>query len=277
MTNPFERHQLEHLSPSHVNTFWQDKATWYARYIQKKDMPVGPPAKRGDAVEAGLQHWHAGQADDERTPTDVTLDTFAELTADMDQDEVLKQQKQLDGMIGNAIAGIDEIYGQVDVSLDFDVPLFQQRWEANLEGIEVPMMGFSDFYFPDQHTIIELKTFAARQLWRAPVFFHVMQCLFYRLAATQARDVEPSVYLLYAAPDGFRWYNIEDRMMINGFTASYELLERAAKAVRRFLELDADALKDICLPIPDPSGFRWKKEADLEVMHEVWEIGNSGN
>jgi hypothetical protein len=49
--HPFGTFGIEHLSPSSINLFVEDRAWWTARYILKVKDDVGPKAWCGSAVE----------------------------------------------------------------------------------------------------------------------------------------------------------------------------------------------------------------------------------
>ena len=56
MSNPFEVHNIQHLSPSTCNLFTSSLATFVMNKCLKKTSSVGPAAYRGTAVEDGVAH-----------------------------------------------------------------------------------------------------------------------------------------------------------------------------------------------------------------------------
>ena len=53
-SDPFEKHQIDHLSPSSLRLFRECLPVWLGKYLLRAPDEVGPGAWRGQAVEAGV-------------------------------------------------------------------------------------------------------------------------------------------------------------------------------------------------------------------------------
>lgn len=62
--NPFERHGIQHLSPSALALYRHSPALWCLRYLFGVKDEAGPYAWRGRAVEAGVDAIVMDDADD---------------------------------------------------------------------------------------------------------------------------------------------------------------------------------------------------------------------
>ncbi|KPK59058.1 MAG: hypothetical protein AMJ59_12860, partial [Gammaproteobacteria bacterium SG8_31] len=80
MKNPFEVHDLQHLSPSACNLFVNSPAMFVLEKCMKKRSPVGAAAYRGTAVEAGIVEGLLNGSDD-ATCVKLAEAEFDKLTA----------------------------------------------------------------------------------------------------------------------------------------------------------------------------------------------------
>ena len=60
-SDPFERHGIDHLSPSSLRLWRDAPAVWIGKYLLRAPDEVGPGAWRGKAVEAGVDQLLYGQ------------------------------------------------------------------------------------------------------------------------------------------------------------------------------------------------------------------------
>ena len=60
-SDPFERHGIDHISPSSLRLYKEAPAAWIGKYLLKAPDEVGPGAWRGLAVEAGVDQFLYGQ------------------------------------------------------------------------------------------------------------------------------------------------------------------------------------------------------------------------
>ena len=54
--NGFQKHDIQHVSPSNVNMAREALDAWLARYLYKIKFPFGWAALQGSSVELGVAH-----------------------------------------------------------------------------------------------------------------------------------------------------------------------------------------------------------------------------
>ena len=139
--DPFEKHGIDHLSPSSLRLFRDAPAVWIGKYLLKAPDEAGPGAWRGQAVEAGVDRLLFG------------LDGGAALEAMQN-----KWDEQAQGIVDpDAVKEYDALLDfLVQARTAFDgmpVPLQRQaKIELTLPGISVPLVGYSDWIWPDRGT-----------------------------------------------------------------------------------------------------------------------------
>lgn len=145
MSNPFERFGIKHLSPSSLNLFQASPALWAGRYMFGWKDDAGPAAKRGTAVEAGLDVWLW-----ERNPEKAlgaALDNFALNTQGVAEADYEKERGYIVPMLTQAISALESA----------PTPLARQvKIECWFDGLSVPVIGYIDYLWPDR--LRDLKT-----------------------------------------------------------------------------------------------------------------------
>lgn len=250
--NAFEKHNITHLSASHVNLFISAPALWAASYLLKRRTPVGPAAHRGTAIEHGVE---AGLFDPEM-PVEVAqkmaqakFHTLTRLSAD---GRIEKERETIDGSVAVALAELRQ-YGVPEKPADGR----QHKLEVTLEGVPVPVIGFLDFIWPQHGIIGDLKTTA-----RIPS------------EISEAHARQGSLYLRHGS-------NMECRMIYvsKSKVAAYVVTDaashvasfvQAAQAIERFLSLSDDPEHLTRCFAPDLSSFYWGDASAKRVAQEIW-------
>lgn len=142
---PFSRFGIKHLSPSSLNLFAANAPLWAGKYMFGWTDDAGPAAKRGTAVEAGLDVflW-------ERNPEKAmgaALDNFALNTHGIAEADYEKERDLIVPMLKHAMAMLK----------DTPTPLARQiKVECWFDSVSVPIVGYVDYEWPDK--IRDLKT-----------------------------------------------------------------------------------------------------------------------
>lgn len=142
----FKRWGIKYSSAGQVNIIATDIAAWLVKY------PFGVKEKpkvffaRGHAVEHGCQRIHDGDEFDD--PEQEALDMFNKQTAFM-FDEAKKKEQDL---IVPMIQQYRELLGD-DIQ---EIECSQQKIEVEVEGLGIPIIGYTDFTFADK--IVDIKT-----------------------------------------------------------------------------------------------------------------------
>lgn len=234
MSNPFQKHNIRHLSPSSLLTYQANPAMWCGKYLFGWRDEAGPRAWLGSAVETGLHSWLSGAED----WLDRARNAFD-----------LKAQGEVSAEIDDALTNLSPMLGQaclayVDRKRAEARPLYQVKCEWWIDGIEVPVIGYLDFEWPEQ--IDDLKTTLA--IPSKPRPDHVAQLGMYM----KARNKDMGS-LLYVSPKRFQQYPVTMEQ------AEVELssLTRSAKAIRHMLSMVRNKEDAVRIFAPDFSDYRW--------------------
>jgi len=140
MSNPFERHGIDHLSASSLNLWAAEPALWIMERLLRRRSPSGIPAARGKAVEAGV---NIGLLDPALTveaciaEAESAFDRETKLNPDPRRDD---ERKKLAGYVRGALAELRQ-YGPPDADG------YQGKVEIRLDDVPVPVIGFVDWRF----------------------------------------------------------------------------------------------------------------------------------
>lgn len=229
---------VDHLSPNSLNTWGSNPALWLVRYGMNLKGGVVPKMALGSCVERGLQGWlehgdaEMAQRDAETVYDGEMLDVgdhpdkakCRDLIAPM-----LEQAKLAMGMIG---AGIPKLY--------------QNRVEAEIKGVPVPCMGYTDFEWDE--ILVDLKT--TSRMPSKPKPEHVRQVAFYQRATGK------SPALLYVTPKAHNVYAPTEQEL----NWAWDELSYYARSLQAALTGGA-SLEQLLARYPaDFADFRWDDE-----------------
>lgn len=238
--NPFEKHEIKHLSASSLALYRNCPALWVGKYLYGWRDDVGPRAWLGSAVEAGLDlalYGRDGALETARERFD--LDAQGEVT-----DEIEKALADLPGMLEQAILA----------TKDFGQPVARQsRIEHWLDGIEVPIIGYVDYLYEDW--LFDLKTTA--RLPSEPRPDHACQVGIYNAATGR------KARLVYVTPKKHAVYDVPD------LTDAMWTVAKSAHAVRKLLAMTVDKEQAAGVFVPDFSSFYWS-DSTKEAAKAVW-------
>lgn len=147
MSNPFAAHNIDHISVSQLNLWAAAPGVYVLERLLGYKTPVGAAAHRGTAVEAGVMAALMGASLNEAV--DIANATFTERTALSSDPRRDKERDALAGMVERGIALLAP-WGRPDRT--------QVRKEWQMDGIAVPVLGFSDAEYDAHGLIIDLKT-----------------------------------------------------------------------------------------------------------------------
>lgn len=249
--NPFEAHNIQHLSPSTLNTFAASPAMFVLEKVLKRRLPVGAAAHRGTAAEAGVAMGLLN-------PDAKLEDCVAEAEAVFRQKTALsgdpRKDKEADALPGLVEQGLLALR-------PYGIPSSTQgKVEWFVEGIEVPIIGFYDFIWQDHGIIVDLKTQLA--LSSEIKTGHARQVALYTVAISDNLDAR----LAYVTPKKSAVYKLEN------VRAHVGALERMAKACREFLAVSSDPQRLAAMVSPDVESFYFSPPAARQAAFEVFGV-----
>jgi hypothetical protein len=231
-TDPFERHGIDHLSPSSLRLFRECLPVWTGKYLLHAADEMGPGAWRGQAVEAGVDRLLFGETGD--APVLAMHAKWNEQAQGLVEPDCVKEQEALDSFYLSAAAAFT---GQ-------PVPLQRQgRIELDLPGISVPLVGYCDWRWSTHGD--DLKT-----TWRMPNGgqpdpAHVDQVTCYSM------HYGVPFFLTYVTPKRWTRYEVTGSMA----ATAWDRVIETAQALRSFLEHVRDGHDALSMMSPDYTSY----------------------
>ena len=242
----FARHGIKHLSASSLNLWKNEPALWALRYLHGIKDEAGPAAWRGTAVEAGLDAVLFSGAD-EQTAAKIALDNFDLNVGGVIDDDTEAERANIAKILQQATEAV-KIYGK---------PISrQEKIEFWLEGIDFPVIGFTDYRFPD--FILDLKT--TLRMPSEPRPDHIVQMAVY----SGARDLP--AFLLYVTPKKFQPYQVTEEQVKEGLW----VLRRSALALKNVLAFcqTKEQIAEMIVP-RDMTNYLWN-DTTRQAAANLW-------
>ena len=242
--NPFAVHGIDHLSISSLSLFAAAPGIWVMERLLAREAPVGAAAHRGTAVEAGVIAALSGASLAEGIL--LANATFAKLTAFSADPRRDKERLAIADMVEQG-AHLLTPWGRPDRTQ------CEKIWW--IEGIAVPVIGFSDAEFDAHGVIIDLKTsFALPNRIKTK---HARQVASY-IGGSNANGA-----IAYVTNKKAAIYQVED---VPGHIAA---LSRQAQSLQRFLTLSTDPWELAALLSVDTDSYFL---ADPRARQAAWEV-----
>jgi hypothetical protein len=247
--NAFERHGIEHLSPSTLNQFIACPAAFVLSKVLKRQSAVGAAAHRGTAVETGVVHGLLDKGASLADCVKKAQEQFGILTAVSGDSRLEKERDAIAGFVEQGLMALKPL-GQVAST--------QQRVELKVDGIEVPIIGYYDLKFTSG-ALVDLKTTHA--LPSSPKAPHLKQVAFYMISDNVADG-----RLAYVTSKKAAIYPVENpKDQITGYL-------KAAKAVQKFLSISSDPMELASFVVPDVDSFYFDDPITRSVVKDIWGI-----
>lgn len=244
--NPFQRHKIDHLSPSSLNTYAEQPSYWALKYLHGYSDDGSPAMWRGSAVEAGLNAFlYKGDRDGALLASLSRFELDAMGVIDPETD---RERARLPTMLDLAMRAT-EGFGEPTVT--------QLKVEYWFDGIEIPIIGFIDYEWP--HEGIDLKTTAGGIRTQIPGG-HARQVSLYQVARQKPYRI------LYITPSKAEFKALSaDEVQTN-----IKRLEWHAHAIRRVLSMFSDPHDLARIFVPDFDHFYWKREEARRLAADIW-------
>lgn len=249
MKNAFAVHGIEHLSPSSLNQYAAAPAAFVLQRILKRPVSVGPAAHRGTSAESGVLMGLLDPLASVSACVERAMEQFRTLTALSTDPRIQKESDAIPGFVAEGIKALRP-YGPLRES--------QTYAEHRVEGLPVPIIGYSDFIF-ESGVLFDLKT------------THAVSS---KISTTHARQVSlyttiPGVEkasILYASSKKSAAYELENAEQ------HLKALEKIALTLQRFLSISDDPNELAALVVPDVDSFYFGDDVTRQAAFEVWGI-----
>jgi hypothetical protein len=259
--NPFDVHGIEHLSPSSINTFLDDKAMWVMRYLFGYKNGGGPAMWRGSAIDGGVGAYFGfeGKPYSKKECEELVAKyyhsdrklcqiEYPEQVIDMKK--YITEEERLSRYFDTAINFYEELGQPID---------YQKRIELQLPDLPVPIIGFIDLMY--ENTIRDIKTTA-----RTPskvLEGHARQVSVYGKAENCVPILD---YVVVTAKDEkVVSYTVED------VDRHIRTVEQVAYSIMQFLSYSNDKyeLANGCYPNIDD--WKWGED-EINFAKQIWRI-----
>lgn len=242
--------KLTRHSPSSLNLFCASPAMWVLERVLGHRQPVGVPAHRGTAVEAGVTHGLLNRDADPQECVDIATQKYRELTA-LSADP--RKDKYGDGIDAMVLRALTELrpYGR---------PTAVQGYvEWRPDGLRCPIVGYFDFAWEDHGIVVDLKTTAA--LPSKIKIAHARQVALYAMSDNMDARIS---YVTPAKSTTYRAENIREHRAA---------LHQIALCAERFLDLFPDEPEKLVgVVCPDLESFYWAPPEARQRAFEVWKV-----
>lgn len=245
MGNPFQKHGLDHLSPSALNCYAEQPAFWLLKYLYGYRDDGSPAAWRGSAVEAGLDHWLYRK--NESDPLAAAFTRFELDAMGLCDDATDRERNRIAPMLAQAIGRMG----------DRPPPTVRQlAVEYWFDGIEIPIVGKIDYEWEEFGT--DLKT--AGRMPSQISSGHARQISLYQAARRKPYNI---LYVTTAKAE-FKSLSKEET------EESLKRLEWYAHKLRGVLAMFSEKSDLAGVFVPDFDHYFWRNEESRIAASEVW-------
>ena len=247
--NPFQRHGIDHLSASSLNTYSENPSFWCLRYLYNYREEGNPAMWRGSAVEAGLDLWLFKRSLDDANKAALNHFDQNGVMVDPNTGEINKEMDKE----RNAI--LPMLLNAVNLLEEEDAPDARQlKFEYWFDGIEIPLIGYIDYVWPKK--VCDLKT------------THRMPS---EISGNHSRQI--SLYSAVKERPGELLYVTSKKAEIKPITdvdRHVRLLGRYAHSIRALLSLSNDKHDAASVFAPDFDHYYFRRDEAKIAAQKIW-------
>ena len=240
--DPFQRFGIDHLSARSLNMYAEEPAYWSFVYLHGYKDSAGPKAWRGSAVEAGVDIWLYKR--DAQEALAAAHRRFEEEALGDLTDYVDAERISIGNYLGEAFKALKG-YSEPNTR--------QLKIEHYFEGIEVPLIGYTDYEWADEG--IDLKTVKRMPSVMPP--YHCRQLSLYSVARKKPYRG------LYVTEKKSEVKEVGDAH------AHVQRLEWYAHSIRRLLSVFPDKHDASRIFAPNFDSFYWSSDS-VALAQEIW-------
>jgi hypothetical protein len=242
--------KLTRHSPSSLNLFCAAPALWVVERVLGHRQPVGVPAHRGTAIEAGVAHGLLNRDSDPADCVEIAARRYRELSALSPDPRREKYGNDIEAMVLRALTELRP-YGRPTAVQGFI------EWKP--DGLRCPIVGYYDFMWSDHGIVVDLKTTAA--LPSQIKIAHARQVALY--ATSDNMDAR----VTYVTPGKSATYRAEN------IREHRNALHQIALCAERFLDLfPGEPEKLAGIVCPDLESFYWAPPEARQRAYELWGV-----
>lgn len=254
---PFDKHGITHLSASSINHFISEPAHWVMTRLLGKWSDVGAAALRGSAVEDGVNAGLFNSWLPVSECAKIARKSFHKRSFLNVDEKCLHELNNIDKYVEYALEEIRQ-YGEP--------ASWQERIEIRIDGVEVPIIGFTDWRYDHHKLILDLKTTErmpskimdghARQgaIYAMAFPGHDVRFVYTKPSKTKATSRAVNVYPLTAAE----------------VTQQFKAISQVAVRIRNFLSISTDAHELAGILAPNFESYWWNNKEARSLGAETY-------
>lgn len=247
----FKKFGIEHLSPSSLNEWSSAPALFILRRVVKADVgAVGAAAHRGSAVENGII---SGLKDPSMSLTkaqDIALQSFDSLTYGMSGDKVEKERAAIAGFVEQGLKALRPYGVPVNV---------QGQVYYDVEGLDVPLMGYYDILFPNG-VLVDLKTTHA--IPSSITNSHARQVALY--TAVLGDEIKPHLCYVSSKKSAM--------LVLENASEHLKAMAKIALSCQKFLSISEDPMELASMLAPDPDSFYYSDDVTRQSAYKLYGV-----
>ena len=265
--NPFSKFEIDHLSPSAINTFIADPCIYILRYLYKHKGPSNPAMWRGTVVDEGIGKrlgfkkvkgkWVKGKTKTTKANTIKFaekqfdgLHRYHKTKIDVDTDRAEREKAFVPKYLEVAMPYYDSL-GQPDS--------YQKKINLQLDEIPIPIIGYIDLQYDG--IVRDIKT-VSRLPSEIPSGVNRQLSVY-----AMAEDSMPVVDYVYVTKTRAEVIT----MPVTDIDFHIATVKKVAHTIMNLLSYSDDINQIANLYFPDFDDWRWSPE-DIAVAETIWRV-----
>lgn len=245
--------EYKHHSASTVSKFITNRAEWFRKVYEKVKFEQNIHTARGQAVEAGINHWLEQEEPNIPEAISKAHEVFTKQAAGLSFEPMFKNV--ISTCVQEGIAYLTKEY-------DYKRIQQQRKFELRLPDLEKHIIGYED-WFIDKDVVIDCKCSGTKPSKLKQDY--VIQGSVYKLAEKIRVD------FVFIVPNSKGEVSIvRHTLSKEEFDFGTRLFMKAAQAIETIVNepFDLDLLKTLCFP--DPSSLF--NDRDTKLILDAWNI-----
>ena len=256
MNDPFETHNLNHLSASSINSYIANPARFILQVSGYRD-EIGIPAMwRGIAVDFAICALLDGECEAHEC-LDIAKNKFSDL-------EHASAQKCEEIDLGKCNKEYESLHRYIEVAVPHYKGLgkpiqTQAKIKIELDELPVPIIGYTDLQY--EHTLRDIKTVGR---WTSKIPESTLrQMAIYEKATGKVAILD----YLYVTAKGAEVRSVP----VQDSDYHYDVVLQACKSIMKLLGTSDDIQEVASLLMPDFDDWRWS-EGERRAAKRLWRI-----
>ena len=259
MNDPFEVHEVNHLSPSSINQFIMNPCKWIMAVAGYKDPHGGPAMWRGIAVDKAVERAITDLSQPHADVITYAKSEFSSMNSKAKSNGFVASEKKLDLEERKLESFTD---AAVTFYRKFGTPEdTQTKIKIELEFLPVPIIGYADFVYKE--TVRDLKTVS--QMPSEIPDSHRRQLATYAFALKKMPCVD-YVQVTVSGKQQVRPLRVTDA------EHHFEIVKKTARNMMNLLSISTSIEEIANLMMPDLDHWSFSSPEERAFARKLWDI-----